>query len=252
MTELPISKLRIDGGTQPRAAIDASIVREYSEEMAAGATFPPVDVFFDGRAYWLAEGFHRIGAARSCDRKSFACEVHQGTLEDAKWFSYAANRGHGFRRTNEDKQRAVQAALQHPKAAGMSDGAIAEHVGVDQKTVWNWREQLFSTKEIPKSPTRRGRDGRTTKTSSAKRRAARKRKPHANGSEAAPAEAETDRPESEEDSTYYWARKIIILCREISECTLDAQKVAEHLGDSLEVIKKAHDYVEELLNSARA
>lgn len=49
---------------------------------------------------------------------------------------------HGLRRTNEDKQRAVQAALRHPKSTNLSDREIARHVGVDHQTVANWRSRL--------------------------------------------------------------------------------------------------------------
>ena len=77
------------------------------------------------------------------------CEVHQGTLADAQWYSYAVNREHGLRRTNGDKERAVRAALAHPKSEGLSSRQIAEHVGVDEKTVRNYRRP--STAEIPQS-----------------------------------------------------------------------------------------------------
>ena len=46
--DLPISKLRLDGGTQPRAAIDFTAVDDYQDAMEAGAKFPPVTVFYDG------------------------------------------------------------------------------------------------------------------------------------------------------------------------------------------------------------
>lgn len=78
----------------------------------------------------------------------------QGTQQDAQWYSYSANKTNGLRRTNADKQRAVQAALLHPGGAGKSDTAIAKHVGVDQKTVLGWREKLELSKEIPKIETR--------------------------------------------------------------------------------------------------
>ena len=39
---LPISNIRLDGGTQPRAAIDFEAVFDYMDAMTDGANFPPV------------------------------------------------------------------------------------------------------------------------------------------------------------------------------------------------------------------
>jgi len=47
----------------------------------------------------------------------------------------------------------------HPQSSGLSDHQIARHIGVDVKTVGNWREKL--TMEIPQSTKRTGHDGRT-------------------------------------------------------------------------------------------
>ncbi len=58
----------------------------------------------------------------------------------------------------------VIAALKHPNGAKKSDRQIAEHVGVDHKTVSRYRSQLAPTGEIPQSPERTGRDGRTINT----------------------------------------------------------------------------------------
>ncbi len=52
----------------------------------------------------------------------------------------------------------------HPNGAKMSDRAIAEHVGVDEKTVRKYRGELESTAETPQCHARTGRDGRTTNT----------------------------------------------------------------------------------------
>jgi len=156
---IPIINIRLDGGTQPRAALDFDAVEDYAEAMGAGATFPPVTVFYDGTDYWLADGFHRVKAAYAAGHDTIACEVHQGTVNDAQWYSFSANRTNGLRRTNQDKQRAVKAALIHAKSCGLSDQEIARHVGVDAKTVGNWREKL--TLEFPESAKRTGRDGRT-------------------------------------------------------------------------------------------
>jgi hypothetical protein len=50
---------------------------------------------------------------------------------------------------NDVNDAAVKAALQHPKGAELSDRQIAEHVGVDHKTVANtgriWQLGKFPT-----------------------------------------------------------------------------------------------------------
>ena len=60
--KLKPSQIRQDGGTQPRAEIWQDVVDDYAEQMTAGATFPPIVVFYDGTHYWLADGFHRLAA----------------------------------------------------------------------------------------------------------------------------------------------------------------------------------------------
>jgi uncharacterized protein (UPF0261 family) len=45
------------------------------------------------------------------------------------------NKTHGLRRTNQDKARAVEAALKHPAAATKSNVEIAEHCGVAESYV---------------------------------------------------------------------------------------------------------------------
>jgi transposase-like protein len=61
-------------------------------------------------------------------------------------------------RSNDDKQRAVKAALAHPKCAGLSDNQIAKHVGVNQSTVSAWRKKLDVSYGIHKM------DGEATRT----------------------------------------------------------------------------------------
>lgn len=81
---LPISKIRLEKVAQPREHIDEQTIQEYRERFEAGNTFPPVVVFFDGTDYWAEDGFHRLLAAPRAGRVEIPCEVHQGTLEDAR------------------------------------------------------------------------------------------------------------------------------------------------------------------------
>jgi hypothetical protein len=163
-TDLLISEIRTDGGTQPRECIDDAYAEQLSEAIAAGAELPPVDAFHDGEAYWLADGFHRLEGHKLYGCERIAAIVHQGTREDAQWFSYSANKGHdaaGLRRTNADKERAVRAALGHPKSAVMSDRAIAEWIGVSHMTVTRYRASTCNNVTPAPDARRTGRDGKS-------------------------------------------------------------------------------------------
>ena len=176
---LPIASIRVDGGTQPRAVLDFGAIEDYAEAMGAGVKFPPVIAFYDGDNYWLADGFHRLKAAYAAGFDAIPCDVHQGTLEEAQWYSFSANRTNGLRRTTQDKQRAVKAALLHGRGTALSDRQIARHVGVDQKTVTNWRRQLQASEEIPKiaarTVSRRGKAYQQDTSKIGKQKAARRR-----------------------------------------------------------------------------
>ena len=130
-----LSAIRLDGGTQPRAAIDPALVNTYADAIGRGDPFPPPVVFFDGVDYWLADGFHRVHAAGVLKRDGLLCEVRQGTQRDAILYSVGANDSHGLRRTNEDKRRAVLRLLNDPEWSAWSDREIARHCRVDGKTV---------------------------------------------------------------------------------------------------------------------
>ncbi|MBP8292974.1 MAG: hypothetical protein KAX65_09385, partial [Caldilineaceae bacterium] len=121
----------------------------------------------DGAHYWLWDGYHRLAAWRKLrgDGVLVDVRVHQGSQADAQWASYAANRAHGLRRTNEDKSRAVQAALKHPNGASRSNREIGRYLGVDEGTVRHWREKLEAGAEIPQVSERTGADGKTYDTS---------------------------------------------------------------------------------------
>jgi phage N-6-adenine-methyltransferase len=162
---MQLCDIRTDGGTQPRAQLDLATISEYTEQMADGAAFPPIIVFYDGADYWLADGFHRFSAATCAGLTEIAADVRQGTIQDAQWYSYSVNQAHGLRRSNEDKRRAVEAALKHEYAAKYSNVQIARHCGVAESTIRNYRTEMESTSQIAKSDMRIGADGRAYNTS---------------------------------------------------------------------------------------
>jgi hypothetical protein len=107
--------IRLDGGTQCRAALVQEHIEHLVEVLESGQSLPPAIVFFDGTSYWLADGFHRYHAAQHREVPELWCEVRSGTQVDAVDFALGANQTHGLRRTNADKRRAVEVALAaHP------------------------------------------------------------------------------------------------------------------------------------------
>jgi hypothetical protein len=149
--ELKLEHIRIDGGTQPRVEMNEEVIADYAEQIRGGVTFPPVTVFFDGAAYWLADGFHRYHAHRRIGRESMVADVQDGGLRDAILHSVGANTEHGLRRTNADKRKAVETMLNNTIVATDEDGNprsncdIANKCHVSEITVRRYRESLTST-----------------------------------------------------------------------------------------------------------
>ncbi|MFN4296777.1 MAG: ParB N-terminal domain-containing protein [Brevundimonas sp.] len=135
-----IADVRVNGGTQSRASIDRGVVSDYAEAMKDGAEFPPIVVFFDGSAYWLADGFHRYEAYSLAQVYDVPADVRQGTQRDAILFSVGANAAHGLRRTNDDKRRAVMTLLNDPEWAAWSDREIGRQCGVGNRFVGDVRK----------------------------------------------------------------------------------------------------------------
>lgn len=132
---IAISDIRADDRCQPRATFDNDLVSQYAEGMANGDKFPPVTVFHDGVDYFLADGFHRYHAAKSLGLVEIAATVKEGTLRDAILHSCSANANHGWRRTNDDKRRAVLRLLNDAEWSKWSDREIARQCNVSAPMV---------------------------------------------------------------------------------------------------------------------
>ena len=85
----------LDLSLQTRAGTDVDTINNYAEAMADGASFPDVTVFTDGKHYWLADGFHRVMAAKQNGKASISADVRKGTADDAVVFGGTANNKQG-------------------------------------------------------------------------------------------------------------------------------------------------------------
>jgi len=139
---IEVELLRLDGGTQPRAALNFLTIEEYAQAMLGGVQFPPVTVFYDGTDYWLADGFHRVRAAEQAGMATIPADVRQGTRRDAVLFSVGANASHGMRRTNKDKRRAVETLLRDAEWGDWPNTKIATVCAVAESFVRKMKDEL--------------------------------------------------------------------------------------------------------------
>ena len=135
-----IADITIDDRCQPREQLDEAVVTDYAKAMTTGATFPPVTVFHDGTTSWLADGFHRLAAAKEAGLAMIGATIKVGSLRDAMLYAVGANSTHGLRRSNSDKRRAVEILLSDPEWASWSDREIARQCGVSHPFVARMRE----------------------------------------------------------------------------------------------------------------
>ena len=147
-TKLSIDQIRIDGDTQPRVEISDNLVAEYAEQLQNGTEFPPVAIFFDGAAYWLADGFHRYHAYRRIGRKKIPAQINKGGQQEAILYAVGANAEHGQRRTNLDKHKAIMTMLTNELVSKgddgnpLSDREIGRLCKVHYRTVGKIRTEL--------------------------------------------------------------------------------------------------------------
>lgn len=75
-----IRRVRLD--FQGPEHLEQETVERYVNLMRGGRTVPSVTVYFDGRSYWLADGFHRLRASQVVGRHRIQAEIIQGTYGD--------------------------------------------------------------------------------------------------------------------------------------------------------------------------
>ena len=140
-----IASIRRDGGTQIRAALDEATIARYVEALNAGEKLPAVTVWFDGKANWLSDGFHRIEAELRRGTKRIQADVRKGSLRAAIYDACGANAKHGLPRSNADKRRAVETLLADADWSTRTDRMLAETAGVSHTYVAEVRKSIRLT-----------------------------------------------------------------------------------------------------------
>lgn len=148
-TPLSIDILRIDQGIQMRAGgLDAARVEQYAEDMKRGDDFDPITVFNAQGVFWLADGFHRVAAARKAGLLELPAIIRQGDRRSAILFAVGANAGHGLDRTSEDKRLAVDTMLADPEWRQWTNAEIARRCRVSEPFVATRREIMENSERV--------------------------------------------------------------------------------------------------------
>jgi hypothetical protein len=156
--ELSLDLINLYGGTQARVQTTDEAVESYADEMNQGTVFPPIDVYFDGATYWLADGFHRYLATKRNQRPTIQATVQPGGRTDALRHALGANATNGVYRTNADKRNAAEIALEEwPDKA---NPVLAELCRVSVDLVRRCRNEMAQAGKLDHPETVTGRDGK--------------------------------------------------------------------------------------------
>jgi hypothetical protein len=120
----------------------AELSEQHVQDLAADlllreCELPPLQAVQCGQILFLTDGWHRLSALMRAGRKSARCLIRAGDENAARLASASANQGHGLRRSDADKRRAVLLALE--AEPGWSDDAVANHCGVSARLVRRMR-----------------------------------------------------------------------------------------------------------------
>ena len=132
---LSVDVINISGGTQSRLKIDQDYVEEIYEKMKDEVEYDAVTIFFDGKEYWLADGFHRYHATRKLGKASIKCKITNGLLRDAILYSKSANNNHGLPPTLQDKLNNAKELCDDFEWSGFSNRQIGRICDVSHVTV---------------------------------------------------------------------------------------------------------------------
>jgi len=156
--ELKISEIVVDKGYLLRDGIDKETVEAYKENLEDIVKDNPIVVFDTTNGFLLADGFHRIHAARQLNWETIPTIIRKGSPQDAFAYACLANLTHGKPLTKKERKKAICEYIKiHVK---LTDVAISKSVGYSDRTINNYRKELERDGKIERQETRIAQDGR--------------------------------------------------------------------------------------------
>lgn len=139
--QLPLKDIRTDGGTQQRK-VDDEVVLRYTALMKDGVKFPPIEIIYDGKNYFMWDGFHRYFSHLKLNKKYIEANIEKGTQRQAIWLSFSANKENAFPRQPGTGKEIVGKILKDKEWSKISEVEIAKWVGVTHQYVNKIKKEI--------------------------------------------------------------------------------------------------------------
>jgi hypothetical protein len=136
---LATADLHADEPLQPREQLKRQTIDDYAtlyaEADPSENPLPPLEVFQVEACSYVADGFHRLEAAKQAGRTQVECHVYQGTLRAAMVHAALANVQRGLPYSFGDKSRILTRFLTDPDMQTRSDRQLARQLGISNAYV---------------------------------------------------------------------------------------------------------------------
>jgi len=110
-----LDKLIMKSAEAARVHACEKTIRRYEEKFLNLEKLPPCRVFYDGHSFWLADGRHRVEAARRAQFEAIECTVSDGGEREAILFALSANHAHGLVSNAQDRKKIAMILLNDPE-----------------------------------------------------------------------------------------------------------------------------------------
>lgn len=136
---LDIGMILQDSTVCSRCEFREDVVADYASAMLQGSQFQPVLIYFDGRNYWLVDGFHRVQAQKAIGDLKVLADVWQGSYRDALLHATGVNISSGLKLTKADIRKNIHKLIGDPEWRYWSDLDIALQCGSTEDFVLELR-----------------------------------------------------------------------------------------------------------------
>ncbi|MEY2654602.1 MAG: hypothetical protein RLZZ524_1630 [Pseudomonadota bacterium] len=127
---------------QLRETTDTDAVSRYAQSYKDGEQLPPIVVFRDGDDLYLADGHHRVAAAKRAQLTELHAIVKKGDRRAATLYAAGANGQHGLPLTNADKRKIVATLLSDDEWKAWSNREIGRVSRTSEALVRLVRKEL--------------------------------------------------------------------------------------------------------------